>query len=388
MLAQFFRKIGIVLIILSIFINSSSALASFGVKPGDIIFTELMVQEDVKWAELTNRTDRDLDVSGFKIESESDSYLYPEDSNAKFIIPADYVVVITDNIQKFNEANEVTGNVVLIEVQNLFLNQDKGSLTIKDQFDVEIDTASYSNTYDIFIEGYSIERFSATNGVEKNWFPSLDLGGNPGVISFSLTKNKTTKLDNESDSEVIITDLLIQKLNSTSLTATWSTSVLCKGALYYGESENDLEKVETNENISNFHTVTLTGLNPSTSYYLRSLVKYNNKLIASENLKKIYTYAEENNNTNLLPEIKLDYKSAEAKTTYDVYDAMFIKGLSSLQKIDKQIKEDSVGDSEKELSSVFSEGSYVAIVLASIFLLFFLIKYFFRIKEKFVENLN
>lgn len=136
--------------------------------PGDIVINEIMANPEIgcEWIELFNRTDFDIDVSGWIIDGKK---------FGDFIIEKKGYLVIANNSSEFYA---IYGNIPSpLAVSSLSFSNTSDSICLSTNDSFPMDLFKYEKT----LKGYSIERINPSFPTETHNFGySVIKGGTPG----------------------------------------------------------------------------------------------------------------------------------------------------------------------------------------------------------------
>jgi len=180
------------LLILTIFLFSASTALASSVIPGDITITNAHFGNSLYYIELENNSDKDIDLSGFEIISDTSIFLYPEDGADAFIIPKNYKILFANNISKLESTLDSDVNTVLVEIPKLKTNKYGGVIEIKDQLGVSIDKYSYESFVDtnIIPDPIFITASSNKNNISYDYFDAVFLDVTPSENSNNIDEKQ------------------------------------------------------------------------------------------------------------------------------------------------------------------------------------------------------
>jgi len=369
----------LVLLINFLFVNKAYA---YNVKPGELEVTEIMSTLSVRWIEIVNKTKTQIDISGYSITTGENFYLYPKQGNNPFIIPKDYILILTNDISKLQE--QITKNmpVVMIEIPDLSINPLAGSVIIKDQIGVELDKVSYKQDMNIFADGYSLERVSTSLVSDDKLFPSIELGGTPGRIFNKETTKEGYEVD--PNKPLSMTSCSVDMIDSSNVNIYWTTSKKATSIIEYGTNPNDLAKLETDDQLTFFHVIKLHNLDDKTTYYYRTISRVDNQEIKSDIIQQFQT--------GLSSSLYRPSLTQDLSSVYDFFDTKFLNIVVPTKDISKKefIKDNknNIKNSANATNSEFSNftsltGYSIAAVLASIFIIFVIVKFYLRNRKQY-----
>lgn len=92
-----------------------------------------------------------------------------------------------------------------------------------------------------------------------------------GLIAGIYLIRGTTYLGPQASEEISPKDVRITNISDSSFTVSWTTSVSTKGFINWGDSENSLNRVDSNEisEEGSTHSVTVSGLSEDQTYYIK-----------------------------------------------------------------------------------------------------------------------